>query len=202
MRRRLHLAGLLLATACVVAAGCGGSDDSSSAAASSANAAADSGSSDQGAASTDAQSADQSAGQQSSDQKSGASGDVPELSDGAWQGTAHVQVSGDVDATFDAPGGGISQAGSSVLTFAFDEAATKGSQIALSPDQGSSVFVTVDNVSAGGNVGDKCSVSASTNDDAKAVVDFSCKGVEGVSTKDLKSYVVDIKGTFEVTRPA
>ncbi|HMK12480.1 MAG TPA: hypothetical protein VK461_12900 [Acidimicrobiales bacterium] len=195
MSTRRHLVSLLVVTAaCFVGASCGGSDDSSSPTASSASAAADSGSSDQGgAAATEAQ--------QSDTQKGSASGDIPTLSDGAWEGTVHVKVSGDVDATFDAPGGGITQGGTSIMTFASDEAATKASQIALSPE-GSSVFVTVDAVSVGGNVGEQCSVSASTNSDAKAVVDFSCNGVEGVSTKDLKSHVVDIEGTFEVTRPA
>ncbi|RPI06435.1 MAG: hypothetical protein EHM63_08625, partial [Actinobacteria bacterium] len=156
--QRVRLIGTLaIVTACFLAAGCGGSDDSSSSSADPAEATED----------TAAPAAEQDAASDGNESESSevVNAEVPNLSEGAWEGTIHFEISGDVDVSADVPGGAFTQGDITIMTFADDTDGIETSQVAFSndPAQESAVFVTADDVSAGGVIGKECSVSMSTN---------------------------------------
>jgi hypothetical protein len=88
------------------------------------------------------------------------------------------------------------------MTFADDTDGIETSQVAFSndPTQESAVFVTADDVSAGGVIGKECSVSMSTNDETSAAGDFQCEGVSGVSMTRAEEYNVSIQGSFTLQK--
>ena len=88
------------------------------------------------------------------------------------------------------------------MSFADDTDGIKTSQVAFSndPAQESAVFVTAEDVAAGGVIGKECSVSMSTNDETSAVGDFECEGVSGVSTTRAEEYNVNIQGSFTLQK--
>jgi hypothetical protein len=194
MHRVRLIGSLVVVTTCLLAAGCGGSDDSSAS------------SEDPAAATEDsAATAEEDAASSDSDSESPAnvSTEVPELSDGGWEGTVHYEISGDVDASGDIPGGAFTSQGITIMSFADDSGEyVETSQIALSndPAQESAVFVTAEDVAAGGIIGKECSVSMSTNSDTTAAGDFSCEDVSGVSTTRAEEYNVNIQGSFTLQK--
>ena len=192
MHRVRLIGSLLVVTACLLAA-CGGSDDSSSSAEDPAAATEDS------AAPAEE---DAASGGNESESAEVVNAEVPNLSEGAWQGTIKFQISGDVDASADIPGGAFTQGDITIMTFADDTDGMKSSQVALSndPAQESAVFVTADDVSAGGVIGKECSVSMSTNDESTAEGDFQCEGVAGVSMTRAEEYNVNIQGSFTLQK--
>lgn len=194
MQRVRLIGSIAVVTACLVAAGCGGSDDSSSSA-DPAAAAEDTTAAEQDAAS------DADAGSES-ESPDVVNAEVPELSDGGWEGTVHFEISGDIDASADLPGGAFTQQGITIMSFADDTDGIQTSQIALSndPAQESAVFVTAEEVAAGGVIGKECSVSMSTNDETAAAGDFQCEGVSGVSTTKAEEYKVNIQGSFTLQK--
>jgi hypothetical protein len=191
---RVRLIGSLAAvTICLLAAGCGGSDDSSS-------------SSEDPAASSEDSAAPAEEDSPSDDNESespdAVNAEVPNLSEGAWEGTIQFEISGDVDVSGEIPGAAFTQGDITIMTFADDTDGMKSSQVALSndPAQESAVFVTADDVSAGGVIGKECSVSMSTNDETAAAGDFQCEGVSGVSLTRAEEYNVNIQGSFSLQR--
>ena len=193
MQRVRLIGSIAVVTACLVAAGCGGSDDSSSSSEDPAAATEDS------AAPAEADSASDGNDSQSPE---AVNAEVPNLSEGAWQGTIHFEISGDVDVSADIPGGAFTQGDITIMTFADDTDGIETSQVAFSndPSQESAVFVTADDVSAGGVIGKECSVSMSTNDDTAAAGDFQCEGVPGVSITKAEEYNVNIQGSFTLQK--
>jgi hypothetical protein len=193
MHRVRRIGSLAAVTICLLAAGCGGSDDSSS-------------SSEDPAAATQDSAApaeeDSASDGNESESPEAVNAEVPELSDGGWEGTVHFEISGDVDVAADVPGGAFTQDGITIMSFATDEGGIKTSQIALSNDsaQESAVFVSADDVSAGGVIGKECTLSMSTNDETSAAGDFQCEGVSGVSMTRAEEYKVNIQGSFTLQK--
>jgi hypothetical protein len=133
----------------------------------------------------------------------GSNGDTPpQLAEGAWEGTLHFEVSGDVDLSADMPGGAVTQGEFSLLTFAADDG-SGASQIAFTAgsETEAAIFVSSNGFTGGGEIGKECSLSTSTNDEKKVEGSFSCKGAKGVKAASLDDLVVDIHGTFTLTRP-
>ena len=126
----------------------------------------------------------------------------PQLAQGGWEGTLHFEVSGDVDVSADMPGGGVTQGEFSLLTFAADDG-SGASQIAFTAgsETEAAIFVSSNGFTGGGEIGKECSLSTSTNDEKKVEGSFSCKGAKGVKAASLDDLVVDIHGTFTLTRP-
>ncbi len=195
MQRVRLIGSIAFVAVCLLTVGCGGSDDSSSTA-------------DPGAA---AEASEDSAAPAEEDAASDGNesespevvnAEVPNLSEGAWQGTIHFEISGDVDVSADVPGGAFTQGDITIMTFADDTDGLESSQVAFSndPAQESAVFVTADDVSAGGVIGKDCSVSMSTNDETAAAGDFECEGVSGVSTLRAEEYNVNIQGSFTLQK--
>ena len=56
-------------------------------------------------------------------------------------------------------------------------------------------------VTSGGEIGKECSLAVSTNDEKKVVGSFSCKDATALKAASLDDLVVDIQGTFTMTRP-
>jgi hypothetical protein len=193
MQRVRLIGSIAVVTACLFAAGCGGSDDSSSSSEDPAAATEDSAAPAEEAAASDGN---------ESESPEVVNAEVPNLSEGAWEGTIHFEISGDVDVSADIPGGAFTQGDITIMTFADDTDGIETSQVAFSndPSQESAVFVTADDVSAGGVIGKECSVSMSTNDENAAAGDFQCEGVSGVSMTRAEEYNVSIQGSFTLQK--
>ena len=128
-------------------------------------------------------------------------GTPPQLGQGAWVGTIHFEVSGDVDLSADMPGNGITQGEFSLLTFAAEDG-SGASQVAFTAGSNSeaAIFVSSEGFTGGGAIGKECSLSTSTNNDTTVEGSFSCKGAKGVKATSLDDLVVDIQGTFTLAR--
>ena len=150
----------------------------------------------------DADTSESDAGTDGSSAGTGGSGTPPQLAQGAWEGTIHFEVSGDVDISADMPGGGVTQGEFSLLTFAADDG-SGASQIAFTAGSESeaAIFVSSEGFTGGGEIGKECSLSTSTNEEKKVEGSFSCKGAKGVKAASLDDLVVDIQGTFTMARP-
>jgi hypothetical protein len=129
-------------------------------------------------------------------------GTPPQLAQGAWEGTIHFEVSGDVDLSADMPGNGITQGEFSLLTFAAEDG-SGASQVAFTAGSTSeaAIFVSSEGFTGGGEIGKECSLSTPTNEEKKVEGSFSCKGAKGVKAASLDDLVVDIQGTFTLARP-
>jgi hypothetical protein len=133
----------------------------------------------------------------------GGNGDTPpQLAQGSWEGTLHFEVSGDVDLSADMPGGGLTQGAFSLLTFAAaDNSGTSQIAFTAGSETEAAIFVSSNGFTSGGEIGKECSLSTSTNDETKVEGSFSCKGATGIKAASLDDLVVDIEGTFTMTRP-
>ena len=193
MQRVRLIGSIAVMTACLVAAGCGGSDDSASDSSSSADPAA--AAEDRTASASDAE---ESAGSPA-EGGGGASSDVPRLEDGPWEGTLQVGVSGDADVNLDMFGGGSATNGSAVLIFVSDDGS--GSQIGFSHEDGtdSVILVNTADLTTGGTVGKECSVSVSESSAGSVAGEFSCQGVPGAS-RDARELTLDLEGTFALEK--
>ncbi len=130
----------------------------------------------------------------------------PPIADGAFtSGKLHVEISGDVNMTLDAPlQGGVSftAAGSTVLTFA-DPATGSGGAVAISPEgnvvtiSGPAISTAASSVVASG-VG--CTITVTTSDAARLAGNFDCKRLPGLVPSTSKQVTVDLRGTFEAAR--
>src|SRR4029077_11822293 len=132
----------------------------------------------------------------------GGTGPQPQLAQGAGEGTIHFEVSGDVDLSADMPGGAITQGAFSLLTFAAEDG-SGASQIAFTAgsETEAAIFVSSSGFTGGGEIGKECSLSTSTNEEKTVEGTFNCKGAKGVKAASLDDLVVDIQGTFTLTRP-
>ena len=156
------------------------------------------------ASSSEAASADDTSAADSGAASGGGGSDTPpQLAQGAWVGTLHFEVSGDVDVSEDLPGGAITQGEFSLLTFAAEDG-HGGSQIAFTAGSNSeaAVFVSSGGFTGGGEIGKDCSLSVPTNNDTNVEGSFTCKGVKGVKAASLDDLTVDIQGTFQLSKAA
>ncbi len=96
----------------------------------------------------------------------------------------------------------VTQGEFSLLTFAADDG-SGASQIAFTAgsETEAAIFVSSNGFTGGGEIGKECSLSTSTNEEKKVEGSFSCKGAKGVKAASLDDLVVDIQGTFTMTRP-
>jgi hypothetical protein len=194
---------VVLAFGSVVVA-CGGDDGGPLQARTPGNGAAASDASAQGGASdtTAADGADNAPSDTQAQASPAGGGTPPQLAEGAWAGTLHFEVSGDVDLSADMPGGAVTQGAFSLLTFAADDG-SGSSQIAFTAGSATdaAIFVSSNGFTSGGEIGKECSLSTSTNTESSVEGTFSCKGTKGVKTTSLDDFTVDIEGTFTLTRP-
>lgn len=130
----------------------------------------------------------------------------PPIADGAFtSGKLHVEISGDVKLTLDAPlQGGVSftAAGSTVLTFA-DPATGSGGAVAIAPEGNvitisSPAISTAASTVAASGVG--CTITVTTSDAARLAGNFDCKRLPGLVASTSKQVTVDMRGTFEAAR--
>jgi len=197
LRTRSTVGSILVVLAfALVGAGCGGGDDSGSPldpAAGADETAPDSTAAVDAAADTDS----------GSDSGALPSGDgAPQLAQGAWEGTLHVDVSGDVDFSVDYSGGGQTQGEFTIFTFTSDDG--KGAQLAFTAGSNdeAALLVNSSEFTGGGEIGEGkvCNLSLSKNDDSAAEGSVTCKGAEGLNS-GVESLHVDIASTFTVTQP-
>ncbi len=161
----------------LVGAGCGGGDDSGSPL--DPAAAADDTASDSTAAVDAAADSD-------SDSDTGAlpSGDgAPQLAQGIWEGTLHVEVSGDVDFSEDYFGAGQTQGEFTIFTFTSDDG--KGAQLAFTAGSNDEAALMVNSAdfTGGGEIGSGkvCNLSLSKNDESAAEGSVTCQDAEGLN---------------------
>ena len=185
-----------MSTTCFLAAGCGGSDDSSS-------------SSDDPAAATEDSAApaeeDAASDGNESESAEAVDADVPNLSEGAWEGTIHFEISGDVELrSADIPGGALTAEETSRSCRSprrhFD--GIKTSQVAFSndPAQESAVFVSPRYAPPEAS-SEGVQRPMSTNDETSAVGDFECEGVSGALDDEAReSNNVNIQGSFTLQK--
>lgn len=125
---------------------------------------------------------------------------VPTIKDGAFdEGTVHIEVSGQKDFKLDAEGNGITMGGFTLLTFANDDATVILTFQVDSKEEPGGVAITATQLSTAGSWGKECTVTA--EDGTKELKgEFTCKEVEGVDSKTVKTYKVKVTGKFSVKR--
>jgi hypothetical protein len=131
--------------------------------------------------------------------------DNPPILDGTFStGKIHVEVSGEVNKTFDFPlqaGGGFSGQGSTVLTYG--ESATGAAVVILSAEtQGFTISSPEFSVGGSSGEGNNCTISVSQSDAARVAGTFDCKGAIGLAGDGaaMKQVTADLRGTFEASR--
>ncbi len=132
---------------------------------------------------------------------------LPAIADGTWtSGKWHVEISGDVNATLDAPlqgGFNMTDGGQTVLSYANPTAGDGGSVIIS--EGGYAIEITSGAVTTGGisfisPTGAGCTVTLTQSDNSRLAGSFDCKLLPGVVTSTAKRVAVDLKGTFEAAR--
>ena len=123
------------------------------------------------------------------------------LGDGPWTGgTAHVDVSGDASASFDAPLFGatsLTDGTTTTLTYV----STDGGLIGIAIDAESfSVSVTTAELVGGGGTTTSCSVTYDSTADNNISGDFSCPDSAAFTSAGASEGTVDIEGSFSATR--
>ncbi len=197
--RRLLVTFIVAIVAGLVGAGCGGSDDSSSANPVDAATATDQ-AADQSADDTEAES---DADPDAADDASTGGGSAPQLAEGPWEGTLHVEVSGDVDFSEDYFGAGSTQGTFTIFSFSADDGS--GAQIAFTAGSNdeAALMVSSSDFVGGGEIGDGkvCNLTLSKNDGSSAEGRVVCKDAEGLNNSGTEGIRVDIEGTFAMTQP-
>lgn len=129
----------------------------------------------------------------------------PPIADGTFtSGKWHVEISGDVNATIDAPlqGGFSMTTGGTTLLSYTDPATGGGGGIVLSPDGNGVTLSTPEVSAAGGDAGDAnvCTVTLTKSDASSVAGTFDCKRLLGVVASTAKQVTIDMRGTFEASR--
>lgn len=184
---RSHTAAIVLLAMGAAFAGCGGDSDSN----------------DPGAApNDDTPGATEPDGGGNGDGGGGGGGsDIPDLADAEYaQGTAHVEISGDASASFDAPGGGSVIQGLTVLSFANAER-TESLSIALFADGSTPDSITVlgGDASTTVEIGKDCDIEFTKSDATGLEGEFACEDVGAISVTQPEEYTITVTGTFSVT---
>lgn len=130
----------------------------------------------------------------------------PPIVDGAYtSGNVHIEISGDVTATFDFPlqgGASVTTAGATLLSFA-DTANSEGGGIVVA-STGNAITLSSSRVStAGGDTGgdtNVCAITVTQSDASKLAGTFDCKRLVGVVASTSQSVTIDMRGTFEASR--
>ena len=124
------------------------------------------------------------------------------LSDGNWTGgNAHVNASGDLTASFDAPlfqFSSLTTAGENLLTYVNADT-THSVIIAVYPDQFAISVTTPDGVGGGGTT-TNCDVSYSSNDDHQISGQFTCADSPVISATGSTIGTATLEGDFTATR--
>ena len=179
----------LIAALLLVVAACGGSDDSESDSSAAGDTVADA----PAGGDDDADSASSNDGDQF-----GAA--LSDIADAIYAtGSAHVEVSGDVDRSDDfGAGGGFTESGMTSLTFNADEQHLLGIAIEDGGKGGGISFTTKD-FATGGAFPDQCKLDVDENDASSFEGSFECNDVPAIED-NTRSRTVNIAGTFAVHR--
>jgi hypothetical protein len=112
-------------------------------------------------------------------------------------GTAHVEVSGDIELSVDyATGGGFTNGGASSLSFSDTNNGVLGIVIDAGGERAAITFGTAQ-VGSGGAYPDTCDLGLTKNDDAGVAGRFRCEGVAGVD--GAQQITVTLEGEFSVS---
>jgi hypothetical protein len=124
---------------------------------------------------------------------------VPDLVDASYaSGTAHVEMSGDNDASADfTTGGGFTGQGTTFISFSDGTGAQQLTISIGSTAAESGISATFDGVSTGGAFGDACSIEVTTNTASEVAGHFSCDGIDAINQSTVLS--VNLDGTFSVS---
>jgi hypothetical protein len=124
--------------------------------------------------------------------------EIPTIEDGNWTGgNIHVEVTGDREATFDAPASGSTLDG--VTSAAFTDG-TNLVSIGLGGSEESAISLTADGVSTIGGFRTNCTINFTENDPSNLAADFECNDLEAISTSATETYTIDVEGNFTLTR--
>lgn len=124
--------------------------------------------------------------------------EVPAVDNGNWTGgNIHVEVTGDREASFDAPGSGSTLDG--VTSAAFTEAPDTVS-IGLGGSEESAISLTAGGVSTVGGFRTNCTIDFTKSDASNLAADFECNDLEAISTSAAETFTIDVKGNFLLTR--
>lgn len=135
----------------------------------------------------------------------GGGGSIPTIADGRYKGgTAHIEVSGDVNETLDAalsPVVSITTSGLTALTYSTGSATTQVVvNVVFNPDTGPAISYQSAKVLAAGGVSEGCHVELTKNDASGLAGTFSCSGLEGLAPGAVDPAKVDLKGTYSADR--
>jgi hypothetical protein len=110
-------------------------------------------------------------------------------------------MSGGSGGTLEMQGGGQTSSGATLLTFA-DSGGTGNLVIGFGggSDNVDTISALVSGVSAGGNIGQECTIKFSKNDSSEVAADFTCKDAPAVDSKAGRLSKRDLKGSFSVKR--
>jgi hypothetical protein len=124
--------------------------------------------------------------------------EVPAVENGNWTGgTLHMEVTGDAEATFDAPGSGSTLDG--VTSAAFTEAPNTVS-IGLGGDTESAISLTAGGVSTVGGFRTNCTIDFTKSEASSLAADFACDDLDAVGTGTTDIKTIDVTGNFTLTR--
>lgn len=132
---------------------------------------------------------------------------TPPIADGDWtSGKWHVEISGDVSATLDAPLQGafnMTDRGQTVVTYTSPTAGDAGSLIISEGGfaiEIRSAAVTTGGISFISPTGSGCTLTLTQSDNSRLAGSFDCKLLPGTVSSTGKRVAVNLKGTFEAAR--
>jgi len=112
-------------------------------------------------------------------------------------GSAHVEVSGGRQLTFDGqllPGVSMTAEGTTLLMYpAADSSSGALLSVSNGPDTGLAFTVTGPDVTTGGDATNGCAIELTKNDAAGLAGTFDCRGLDAIALDTPK---VDVRGTF------
>lgn len=131
---------------------------------------------------------------------------TPPIADGAWtSGKWHVEISGGVSATLDAPlqgGFNFTDAGTTILSYA-DPTTGDGGAVQINSEGYAITLsspVSTLGISFISPTGSGCTVTMTQTDASRLAGSFDCKQLPGVVPSTSKRVAVNLKGTFEAAR--
>jgi hypothetical protein len=124
------------------------------------------------------------------------------LPDGAWSGgDLHVSISGDADASYDAPlngPGSYTNGGETILSY-IDADGSVSVGVAINADS-FSISVTTAELVAGGGTTTNCTVEYHTANDNNIDADFSCPNSPAFTMTGTSGGTVNLEGSLTASR--
>jgi hypothetical protein len=189
---RHHMVVALVVATLALVAGCGGSDESSDESSDAAPAAADAPAAPSG--DDDSSDGDDSS-DESDEEPSPASSEIPEIAENPnWTGQLHVEVTGDVNSSFDADGTGATIDGFTNLAFPSNAG---GATFGIGGELDPALALTVGTWSTTAALNNQCTTTFTKNDAGNLAADFDCPDLEGIDGATVKK--ASVKGNFTMT---